>query len=231
VLVSDPGFMEDQQVVAFLARLLQGLGCETVLARAEDVVWTDGAAGVGRGGRRVEAGALVRFLQAEWLLPWPRPTGWRWYFQPTRTPVLNPGTALLTESKRLPLVWPQLRASMSTWRALQPESRAPSDAPLGDDEWLLKGAFSNNGDAVVGPWQGAGWHAAMRDARRHPARWVAQRRFEALAIETPLGPRFPCLGVYVLGEEPIGIYGRISVGPTVDHGAADIAVLIKEAAS
>jgi hypothetical protein len=228
-LISAPGFMEDQQVVAFLSRLLDQRRCPAVVVRVEDVVWKDGTAVVRRGDDVCEAGAVVRFLQAEWLLPWPRPRGWAHYFQATRTPVFNDGTAILTESKRLPLVWDRLGAPTATWRALLPESREPAEAPLGDDDWLLKGAFSNNGEAVVGPWDGDRWHAARREAWRHPMRWVAQRRFEPSVVETSLGARVPCLGVYTLGETPVGIYGRLSAAPTVDHRAADVAVLVDEA--
>jgi hypothetical protein len=230
-LVSAPGFMEDQQVVSFLARSLERSGCQAMLARVEDLVWRDGTAMVLQGGQMTAVGAVVRFLQAEWLLPWPRPRGWRSYFQETRTPVFNAGTAILTESKRLPLVWDQLRVPTPTWRALLPESRHPATVPLTEDGWMLKGAFSNNGDAVVGRDDGVRWTVARRAAARQPTRWVAQRQFEPLVLETPLGPRFPCLGVYTLGEEAIGVYGRLSVGRTIDHRAMDAAVLVKETLS
>jgi hypothetical protein len=225
-LVSAPGFMEDLQVVSYLARLLARRGCEAVIARLEDVLWSHGAARLPRAAQ----GAVLRFVQAEWLLPWRRPDGWRWYFQASATEVLNAGTALLTESKRLPLAWPYLRAESRTWRSLLPPCCDPAAEPWRRDEgWILKGTFSNNGDAVVAP-DGVAWPRAVREARRHPRRWVAQQRFDPVAVETPLGPRFPCLGVFTLGEEPIGIYGRLSEKTTIRHDATDVAVLIEEAA-
>jgi len=224
-LVAAPGFLEDQQVIAFLADAFQRRGCVPVPARLEDVSFRDGAALLRQGSAVHEAGAILRFLQAEWLLARPRPAGWRHYFLPGPTPVFNAGTAILTESKRFPLAWPHLHAPTDTWRALAPESREPT--ALGEG-WLLKGAFSNNGDAVVNPGDERRWRAAVREARWHPERWVAQRRFDAVAIETPAGPRFPCLGLYTLGEELVGVYGRLSAGATVNHRAADVAVLIEE---
>jgi hypothetical protein len=230
VLVSAPGFMEDQQVVSFLTQAIESRGHRAIRARPEDLAWYDGRAVVRHGGEFIEVGAVVRFLQAEWLLPWPRPRGWRWFFQQSQTPVFNAGTALLTESKRFPLVWPQLRNVLPTWRALLPESRDPTHLRPGDDGWLLKGTFSNNGDAVVSPGGGANvrWRTAAREARRHPWRWILQRRFEPLAIDTPAGPRYPCLGVFTLGDEPVGLYGRLSAEMIVDHRASDAAVLIVE---
>jgi hypothetical protein len=223
-LLSAPGFMEDLQVVSFLARSLRGRGSQAAVARVEDLLWEDGRAFLRRGREVLALGAVVRFVQAEWLLAWPRPRGWRWYFQATRTPVVNAGTALLTESKRFPLAWPRLRAGTRTWRALAPESREPAGVP--DAGWLLKGAFSNNGDAVIAPDE-PDWRQAARRARRDPARWVMQRRFVPVPIDTPLGPRYPCLGVYTLGGEPAGVYGRLSATPTIRHDATDVAVLVE----
>ena len=40
----------------------------------------------------------------------------------------NPGCAILTESKRLPLVWDQLGIALPTWKRLLPETRDPHAA-------------------------------------------------------------------------------------------------------
>src|SRR5258708_2545438 len=66
-----------------------------------------------------------------------------------RTPVANPGSALVIESKRFPLTWPALLTPLPTWRALLPETRDPRAAPWHhDDRWLLKTAICNTGDTV-----------------------------------------------------------------------------------
>ncbi|MBC8011635.1 MAG: hypothetical protein H7067_16240, partial [Burkholderiales bacterium] len=55
---------------------------------------------------------------------------------------------------------------------------------------------------------------------------AAQRRFHATAWHTDEGPRFPCLGVYVVEGRAAGIYGRVSPRPLIDAHAQDVAVLV-----
>ena len=62
----------------------------------------------------------------------------------------NPGIAVLTESKRFPLVWDQLSTALPTWRRLLPTTVDPRDADwLRNDSWLVKSALCNTGDTVV----------------------------------------------------------------------------------
>ncbi len=62
--------------------------------------------------------------------------------------------------------------------------------------------------------------------RRHPKHWIAQERFEAVPLQSPIGNIFPCIGVYTLNARVIGAYGRIARRPLIDHLAQDAAVLV-----
>ena len=126
-LLAAPGFMEDQQVVAYLARRLAERGPAVYLARPEQLEWRDGCALLRLGPGRIPLAAVVRFYQAEWLAKLPRRCWWN-LFAAGRTPVTNAGAAVLTESKRFPLVWDELAAPLPTWRRLLPESQAPRRA-------------------------------------------------------------------------------------------------------
>jgi hypothetical protein len=95
---------------------------------------------------------------------------------------------------------------------------------------VLKRAYGNNGDDVYLPdldspaaWRRAAWAASLR-----PGGWAAQRRFHPTAIPTPLGLRFPCLGVYTVDGRAAGIYGRLSLTPRTDYAAVDVAVLLRD---
>jgi len=195
-LLSAPGWLEDHQVISWLARHL-----DAHLATPSLLQFRDGCVILPRIG---EVGAVVRFHQAEWL----REPG---YFRGAVTPIANPGRAILVESKRFPLIWDALSTPLPTWRRLLPETRERA----GDGEWVYKAPYCNTGDEV-------------RFDRRIKRDWIAQRRFVAVPVETPDGPRFPCLGVYVLEGEAIGVYGRLSRGPIVDWSASDVAVLADE---
>jgi len=171
----------------------------------------------------------VRFFQAEWLPHMPPRVEWRALVVGGRTPVANPGLAVLLESKRFPLTWQQLETPLPTWRQLLPETRElPSAARRADASWMLKSAYSNNGDDVLNAelTPRAEWQKATRWiawTRRH---WCAQRRFESRPLETPWGPMHVCLGVCTVDGRAAGMYGRVSRLPIVDYRSADAAVLI-----
>jgi len=228
-LLSAPGFMEDQQVVAYLAKQLRKRGCHAILTEPAQLRWRDGYAYFGE----VRLSAIVRFYQVEWLANLPRRCEWWNLLAGGRTPVSNAGAALLTESKRFPLAWAALPFDLPTWQRLLPEPRDPRDAPWErDDGWLIKSAYCNTGDTVMirELAEVQRWRKAARAARWHPKKWVAQRRFETVPLASPIGAVYPCVGVYVIDGVAAGAYARISRGPVVDYRAIDIALLLSEEA-
>jgi hypothetical protein len=137
---------------------------------------------------------------------------------------------MLTESKRFPLVWDDLATALPTWRTHLPETRDPRDVPWQtDDAWLIKSAFCNTGDTVSirALQEDRAWRSAARDARRWPGDWVAQRRFEPIALDTPSGSVYPCIGVYTIDGEAAGAYARFSPRPLIDFAAVDVALLLQ----
>jgi hypothetical protein len=222
-LAAAPGYMEDQQVAAYIAGLLRRRGCIVSFADPRQIRWVDGFAHVHGG----PVDVVFRFYQAEWLANLPLRPGWSCFFRGGRTPVCNPGTALLTESKRFPLTWDCLATPLDTWRALLPPTRGPGRA--GRDGWILKAACSNNGDGVILP--GLAGRArrlkAFVESRLRPSQWVAQRRFEATPLRTPAGFVYPCFGVYTIDGVAAGVYGRLAPRPLIDYTAVDAAVLIR----
>ncbi len=229
VLTCAPGFMEDQQVVMHLANAFRERGQAAEVASLGQLRWTKGRAGLGAGllaGR--EVGAIFRFFQAEWLISHP-PESWCCLFVDGHTPVANPGTAALVESKRLPLVWDRLRTPVPTWRRLLPETRELGAAPWASDEgWLIKSAYCNNGDTVSirSALTASEWRRRSWSARLSPRQWLAQRRFQVLPLASARGALYPCVGVYVIDGSCAGAYGRVTSGPLIDFTARDAAILI-----
>ena len=148
----------------------------------------------------------------------------------SRTPISNPGAAILVQSKRFPLAWEDLTVELPTWRALLPETRSPRDADWrGNDGWILKPALGRVGEDVGlrGVVETREWKSIARSARWWPAHWVAQRRFEAVALEHDGEALYPCLGVYVIDGRAAGIYGRVARRPLIDARSRDVAVLTR----
>lgn len=228
-LLAAPGFIEDQQVTACLARRLAERGATPFLVGPRNLEWRDGRCTLQSASSIVRVGTIVRFYQAEWLSRLPRRFSMP-FFSETETVFANPASALLTESKRFPLSWDALTVSLATWRRLLPESRDPRQAPWRrDDGWVLKTAYCNTGDSVVtrswiSPRQ---WRSIERIVRLFPGRWVAQRAFHALPLGTPWGEMYPCVGVFTVGGRAAGAYVRLSHGPVIDYRAVDVAMLIE----
>lgn len=228
-LVYATGFAEDLQVVSYLGELLRARGCRVALAQPQQLTWQHGRAQLRADAYRGPLDFVVRFFQAEWLPRLPRGVEWQPLIVGGQTPVANPGIAIVLESKRFPFVWERLRTPLPTWRALLPETRPmPLDPGGTDASWVLKSAYSNNGDDVLNreltpprEWRkGTRWLALSR------GQWLAQRRFESRPLATPWGPMHACVGVYTVDARAAGMYGRLSHHHIVDFRAADAAVLI-----
>lgn len=230
-LVSAPGFMEDFQVLAFLAKRLRDNGCSTYLAKPGQIAWPDGHAHLQTSYYCGTLDVIVRFYQAEWLSRLPQKSGWANLFRGGKTPVANPPLAVISESKRFPLVWEELSTPMPAWRALLPETRDPRAAPwMQDDNWLVKTAFCNTGDTVsVRELMKSGdWLKTRLMVQIAPYNWVAQRRFESAPVSTPMGPRHVCVGIYTVNGRAAGAYTRFSEKPVIDFAATDVALLLEQ---
>jgi glutathionylspermidine synthase len=233
-LLSAPGFLEDQQVTAFLAAELQACGAETFLVHGPSQFhWQSGKAHAMYKSEFIPLDVIVRFYQGEWLLKLPNASGWKHLFASGRTLVTNPGYSLPTESKRFPLVWNHLDTAMTCWRSLLPESCDPQDnrwQNVNDQSWVLKEAFSNTGDSVhmreaVSP---RSWNTLKSAALKHPERWIVQRKFNVSPVCSELGWVYPCIGVFTINGEAAGAYTRVGLQPIVDYKAMDVALLIAE---
>lgn len=235
-LVHATSYTDDRQVMVYLAREIESRGRRAVLAAPDHLRWRDGRAELTHSPQQPggEVGFVVRFFPGEWLPELPRRCQWPSFFHGARTPVGNPAYALLTQSKRFPLVWDRLATRLPTWRALLPETRDPRQVPgekpswKEDDGWVVKPALGRVGDLVgiAGATDAKEWTQIRKSVRRHPEEWVAQRRFQALPLASDGGDLHPCLGVYTVDGRAAGIYGRAARRARIDHLAQDMAVLV-----
>jgi len=227
-LVHATAYSDDRQVMQFVARALHERGMRTALASPEHLEWRDGCAWINGPFPPERLGFIVRFFPAEWLPELPRRSQWQHFFLNGRTPVSNPGTALLTQSKRFPLIWNTLGTGLDCWRGLLPETRDPRQADNNNPEWVFKPALGRVGDgiAIHGLTTIKQWKDIRRAVQKYPEHWVAQRYFHQVPIEGRGERLYPCLGVYTIDKKVAGIYGRVSTNGLVDFRARDIAVLV-----
>jgi glutathionylspermidine synthase len=222
-------YSDDQQMMSFVARRLEAAGLSAHLASPSHIRWRGRTAHLEAEWWRGPLDLIVRFFPAEWLSGLPNDSQWAHFFVGADTPLSNPATALVTQTKRFPLIWDALRTPLPTWRALLPETRDPRDAPWthASDEWIVKPALGRVGEDIGmrDVVQAKDMRRIARSVRWWPSAWVAQRRFQLIPTEVAGVPVFPCLGVYTLDARVVGAYARLARLPLVDSRAADAAVL------
>lgn len=228
-LVHATAHYDDRQVMEYLARGIRPRGVQPVVVSPSHLKWASGVARIESAFASAQPGMLVRFFPAEWL-PNLRPaSAWRSWFCGGKTPMSNPGSAILIQSKRFPLIWEKLKTPLRTWRNLLPETKRPTEVPIDSSEWVFKPVFGRVGEdiAIRGVTEQRAYDEITKDVKRHPDKYVAQRRFDAVPIETPAGRRFGCIGVFTLDGRAVGAYGRIASKPLIDQDAQDVAILLR----
>jgi hypothetical protein len=216
----------------YLASELRKHGMNSVIVSPGDLIWKSNRAFITRGHANRAPALLIPLLGVDWL-PRLRPGSvWKRWFTGGGTMMSNPGTSVLIESKRLPLVSDELETPMPTWRtAIIPETCCPSQLKsTHQGDWVLKRAFGGVGQgvAIAGISSGRAYKEASRQAKRHPYGWVAQRRFEMLPIKTPKGPRYICLGIFTVDGKAAGAYGRSSKTALIGLETEDAVVLLRK---
>jgi len=227
-LLHATAYSDDQQMMSYVARRLRDRGALPMLASPAHVRWSDGRAHLDGETWQGEADVLVRFFPADWLVELPDPA-WRHFFAGSRTPISNPATALLTQSKRSPLLWDALETPLPTWRALLPETRDPRDVSWREqEEWVVKPALGRVGEdvAIRGLISPKDLKRVQKECGRYPEYWIAQRRFNATPLTLAGQIVYPCIGVYTVNERVVGAYGRLAPRALIDARAEDTAVLV-----
>ncbi|HKQ48135.1 MAG TPA: glutathionylspermidine synthase family protein [Phycisphaerae bacterium] len=228
-MVHATAYTDDRQVMVYLSRCFEAEGMRPMLASPADIRWELGAAYVRSRNREHRVDLMVRFFPSEWLPNLPRTCKPRRFFSNESPSIVNPASAIVTQTKRFPLVWKDLKTKLSLWSKLLPETRVVDRERMADESWIVKPALGRVG-ALIGihgvtpPQELAKIHATCK---RHPAHWVAQKRFCITPVETLNGLEYPSIGVFVIDGRVAGCYGRISSRPIIDDRAKDIVVLIE----
>jgi glutathionylspermidine synthase len=232
-LIHATAYSDDRQVMTYLAERFRQRNVDAALGSPTDVFWAEGRAMLRCGSQVQNLDAVVRFFPGEWLPNLKQRRIWEPFFLGARTPISNPATALVSQSKRLPIVWDQLRTSVQTWKSLLPETVDPRRVSWKrDDRWVLKPALGRVGELVGlhGVTSGKEWQAIRRGATWWPEHWVAQERFHMQPLQGPSGSVYPVIGVYTVNRKVAGIYARLASQPLINHLAQDVAVLIPQPA-
>jgi hypothetical protein len=230
-LVHATSYTDDQQVLRCIARELHALGICAVFSAPGHLAADAAGSGCFLRTTRQRIGAVLRFFPGEWLENLPRGAGDLRALAGGGLLCANPLSALLLQSKRLPLVLQTMGMETPTWTALLPPVRSLGwRAPvrrLPPAASVLKPVWGRVGEGVCfDRWTPGTWRrGAILNARLFPSQWILQEQFESQPIACS-PPVHVCLGVYVIAGKAAGVYGRVANVPLVDARARDAAVLI-----
>lgn len=233
IFVHCTSYSDDRQVMQFLGDKLKNMGFNIIYAAADHLRFENNEAFSILDGNEGKVDAIFRFTPIEWLIVI-KPKRWEGYFD-TITPSCNHPIAIFAQTKRFPLVWDSLEAhglEFSTWRKLLPETLEVKDAKK-KAEFIYKPAYGRVGEkiSIKEACLDDEYDKIMEDVKKHPVKYLAQKRFNSKPIVSEEGERFHvCLGAYCVNGKAAGYYARISKTPRIDSHAADIPVLIERTA-
>ena len=230
MLVHCTSYSDDRQVMQFLGDRLQLSGFKVIYAAADHLKFIDKKAYSILDGNEGYVDAIIRFTPIEWLIQM-KTRNWHGYFD-TETLSCNHPIAIYAQTKRFPFIWDELEdfgVSMNTWRQLLPDTVETKSA-TGMDGYIYKPVYGRVGEniSIREACTDSEYNKILKDVRKHPQKYIAQKKFISRALEGINGEQFHvCLGSYAVEGEHAGYYARISPTPRIDSNAADIPVLIE----
>jgi len=221
-------YSDDRQVMQFLGDYFEKNSLQAVYAAPDHLKWESGRAVNIIEGAESKIDGIVRFFPLEWLANLPAKSNWQAYYN-CITPSCNHPIAILTQSKRLPLVWNELGCNIQTWRQLLPETKNPKEVDVKDENWIFKPALGRVGEGISirEAAKKEEMQQIMKAVKAYPQDWVAQRKFKSVPLLSQDGIEYHlCVGAFTVDGKGAGLYARISPYPRIDGRARDIPVLI-----
>lgn len=230
MLIHCTSFSDDRQVMQFLGDNLKDMGFNIIYAAADHLKFKNNKAISVLDSNEGKIDGIVRFTPLEWLIDI-KPKCWQGYFD-TITPSCNHPIAIFAQTKRFPFVWDALEnlgLTLSTWRKLLPDTTEVKDVK-NKKGYIYKPACGRVGEkiSIKEACTDDEYETIIRDVKKHPKKYVAQKRFNSIPLVSDEGNKFHvCLGSYSVEGKSAGYYARISKTPRIDSNAADIPVLIE----
>ena len=227
------GYSEDLQHVALVEEWLRQAGHDTAIGSPANMHVEEGQAFVFDS----PVDAIFRYYPGEWLAELPNVGDWTEAAQ--FLPVMNPLSALASQSKRFYAVWNEhdIELSQAT-RSLLEKYLPPSvyltsltrrEVLKNPKRWVLKGSFGRMGKTVrIGPLMPKPkWEKAVREAFDAPQIVAAQKRFDTAPLWTSKGMGYATVGVYLVDGQFAGYFSRIDKGPLIHYDSFHVPTLVE----
>lgn len=222
-------YADDRQVMQFMGDYFVKKGYEALYLAPDHVRFKEKRAFSILEKEPKEIQGIIRFFPLEWLPELPFSSKWQGYYD-TLTPSCNHPAAMLTQSKRLPLIWDKLETGHTMWKRLLPETKAVTNLAYGDPEYIYKPVFGRVGDGITikEAMPEKEFQGIKKEAAKRRKEWIVQRRFRSIPVTAEDGSSFHlCIGAFVVDGAFAGFYGRISPYARIDEKAKDIPILVR----
>lgn len=231
MMVHCTSYSDDRQVMQFLGEKLKGEGFEVIYGAADHLYFVNNEAYCNLDNNEGKVDAIVRFNPIEWVVDI-KPKTWFGYFE-TNVSACNHALSVLCQSKRFPLIWDHLEkegVDLSTWRLTLPDTQRVKDVK-GKDGYIYKPVWGRVGEgiSIKEACKEDEYNKIMKEVKRHPNRYIAQKQFDSKALISDDKQAFHvALGAYYVEGKAAGYYARLSKTRRVDSHAQDIPVLIEK---
>lgn len=223
-------YADDRQVMEFIGDYFKKNGFNSIMASPDHIVWKNKKAISIIQGQEGEVDGIIRFFPLEWLANLPKSCDWKGFYDCT-TPSCNHPVAILTQPKRLPLVWDKLNVDVTTWKKLLPQTINPKSVDPDDESWIFKPSLGRVGEgiSIKEAVSEKELRSIKNSVKRHPNNWIAQQKFISQPIVTNDYQTYHvCIGVFTVNGKSAGFYGRISPFSRIDGRAKDIPILVSK---
>ncbi|MGI6717127.1 MAG: glutathionylspermidine synthase family protein [Eubacteriales bacterium] len=223
-------YADDRQVMEFIGDYFKKNGFNSIMASPDHIVWKNKKAISIIQGQEGEVDGIIRFFPLEWLANLPKSCDWKGFYDCT-TPSCNHPVAILTQPKRLPLVWDKLNVDVTTWKKLLPQTINPKSVDPDDESWIFKPSLGRVGEgiSIKEAVSEKELRSIKKSVKRHPNNWIAQQKFISQPIVTNDYQTYHvCIGVFTVNGKSAGFYGRISPFSRIDGRAKDIPILVSK---
>lgn len=223
-------YADDRQVMEFIGDYFKKNGFNSIMASPDHIVWKNKKAISIIQGQEGEVDGIIRFFPLEWLANLPKSCDWKGFYDCT-TPSCNHPVAILTQPKRLPLVWDKLNVDVTTWKKLLPQTINPKSVDPDDESWIFKPSLGRVGEgiSIKEAVSEKELRSIKKSVKRHPNNWIAQQKFISQPIVTnDYQTHHVCIGVFTVNGKSAGFYGRISPFSRIDGRAKDIPILVSK---
>lgn len=230
MMVHCTSYSDDRQVMQFLGDELKKEGFEIIYAAADHVRFKDTKAYSILDNNEGAIDAIIRFNPMEWVVDI-KPKYWDGYFS-TTTLSCNHPIAIYAQSKNFPLIWDALESKgvdLTTWRQLLPHTLSIKNYKQ-EEGYIYKPVWGRVGEniSIKEACREDEYEKILKDVKRKPKRYIAQKKFNSLAIQDEAGNSYHiCIGAYYVNGKAAGYYCRMSDKARIDSFASDIPVVIE----